>query len=51
MAHDANAILTAYNQGVNDKQAGKGLENPFKKNSQRVKHKAYHRGYNEARKC
>lgn len=51
MAQDANAILRAYNQGVNDRQAGRSLANPYKKNSQRVKHKAYHRGYSEARKA
>ena len=47
MNKEANVILKAYEQGSSDKRNGKPYSNPYNKNKDKVKHKAYKNGYNE----
>lgn len=47
MSKESNAILGAYHLGLNDKIEGKPCKNPFGKQKDRWKHKAYQNGYND----
>ena len=45
MSKESNKIVDAYYLGQSDKLASKPRLNPFKKNSQKSKYKAYENGY------
>lgn len=47
MSKEADAILKAYHLGSNDKRLKKPYKNPFNRNKDRSKHRAYKNGYNE----
>ena len=46
MSKESNRITEAYYKGENDKRLGKPYNNPYHKNSERDKYKAYNKGYN-----
>ena len=45
MSKEADAVINAWQQGDNDARLKKPYKNPFKKNSQKSKHKAYNNGF------
>ena len=47
VSKEADAILKAYYMGSNDKRLKKPYRNPFNKNKNKSKHRAYRNGYNE----
>jgi hypothetical protein len=47
MSKESEAIIKAYQLGSNDKRLKKPYRNPFNKNKNRSKHRAYRNGYNE----
>lgn len=47
MSKESDAIIKSYYMGSNDKRLEKPYKNPFKKNKERSKYRAYRNGYNE----
>ena len=47
MSKKFDAILKAYHLGEKDKREGRPRKNPFGKQKDREKHKAYDNGYND----
>jgi len=45
MSKEADSIIRAWRKGDQDRVAKKPYKNPYNKNSQRAKHKAYSNGY------
>jgi len=45
MSKESVKIIDAYSLGSNDKRLGKPYKNPFCKNRQKAKHKAYQNGF------
>ena len=45
MSKQANAIINAYQKGSADSKSGLPYRNPYNKNRQKDKHKAYRNGY------
>lgn len=46
MSKQSDKIIEAYHKGENDKRGGKPHLNPYHKNSEREKYRAYNNGYN-----
>jgi len=46
MSKESDAICRAWSKGMNDKRLNRGYHNPFNKNRDKHKYKAYHTGYN-----
>ena len=47
MSKESDSIIRAWQKGDSDRRIGKPYSNPFKKQSQREKFKAYRSGYNQ----
>lgn len=47
MSKESISILDAYYQGFNDKRLKRPYKNPYNKNKDRIKYKAYRNGYND----
>ena len=48
MSKESEKIINAWQRGETDKRAGKPYVNPYNRNSERHKYKAYNNGYNMA---
>lgn len=46
MSKESDKIIKAWQRGEADKRAGKLYVNPYNRNSERHKYKAYNNGYN-----
>jgi len=49
MSKQSEKIINAWQRGETDKRNGKPYINPYNRNSERDKHKAYNNGYNIAK--
>ena len=47
MSKESDSILDARQQGWHDRKEGKPYKNPYNKNRERYKHRAYKNGYYE----
>ena len=48
MSKESEKIINAWQRGETDKRNGKPYINPYNRNSERHKYKAYNNGYNMA---
>jgi len=47
MSKEADKIIDAYHMGENDKRLKRPCNNPFNKNKEKNKYKAYKNGFNQ----